>query len=47
MIVEIRSFEEEYKDYESKIDSILDIKIKNLMLHAFCMGYLQLSSERK
>lgn len=38
-------FENDFNDYKDKLSSKLDENTVALMLHAYCMGYCQLSSE--
>lgn len=39
------TFNKDYEDYKSKLSEKLDEEKVNLMMHAFCMGYCQLSNE--
>lgn len=38
-------FNQDFEEYKRRLSSKLDEKTVNLMLHAFCMGYCQLSTE--
>ena len=41
----VGKFKQDLGDYKDKLSSKLDNETVNLMLHAFCMGYCQLSHE--
>lgn len=43
--MDANKFEKDLKDYKEKLSKKLDEQTVNLMLHAFCMGYCQLSTE--
>lgn len=45
LTMDINKFNKDFEDYKQRLSSRLDDKIINLMLHAFCMGYCQLSTE--
>lgn len=41
----VEKFEDDFQDYKNRLSSKLDEETVALMLHAFCMGYCQLSGE--
>ena len=43
--MDIDKFKEDLEDYKQRLSTKLDEETVNLMLHAFCMGYCQLSTE--
>ena len=43
--MDANKFEKDLEDYKKGLSEKLDETTVNLMLHAFCMGYCQLSNE--
>ena len=43
--MDIDKFKQDLEDYKQRLSTKLDEETVNLMLHSFCMGYCQLSTE--
>lgn len=41
----IDKFKQDLEDYKQRLSTKFDEETVNLMIHAFCMGYCQLSTE--
>ena len=45
LAMDIAKFNKDYEDYKNRLSTKLDEQMVNLMMHSFCMGYCQLSTE--
>lgn len=43
--MDVEKFKKDLEEYKERLSSKLDEQTVNLMLHSFCMGYCQLSTE--
>lgn len=43
--MDVKKFKQDLESYKNGLSTKLDEQTVNLMLHAFCMGYCQLSTE--
>lgn len=43
--MDVNKFKQDLEDYKNRLSTKLDEQTVNLMLHSFCMGYCQLSTE--